>query len=100
MATNVNPRSLRFDELTEDRLKAWSILTGESISDSIRRFVTEGLDRESEPAALNARVDAYARRVADFGATATSHRDESVLADPAPLSVVDPTDSAAEEASK
>lgn len=76
MATTVNPRSLRFDELTEDRLKAWSILTGESISDSIRRFVIEGLDRESDPIALQARVDAYARRVADFGAAATPQPDE------------------------
>lgn len=69
MAVNYAPRSLRFDEITEDRLKAWNQLTGESVSEAIRRFVIEGLDRESSPEALQARVDEYAKRVAAVSKT-------------------------------
>lgn len=69
MAVNYAPKSLRFDEITEDRLKAWNQLTGEPVSEAIRRFVIEGLDRESTPEALQARVDAYTQRVAAVSKT-------------------------------
>lgn len=62
------PRSLRFDDRTEEQLKILSQLTGKSVAQLIRDFVEAGISELSQPAALQQLVDNFAAAATVIGA--------------------------------
>lgn len=61
------PRSLRFDDRTEEQLKILSQLTGKPVAQLIREFVETGISELSQPAALQRLVDNFAARATVIG---------------------------------
>lgn len=64
------PRSLRFDELTEERLKFFGQLKGQSVSSLIRELVDEGIATAFQPALLEAHAQKVNAMAAQLGVAA------------------------------
>lgn len=77
MALAIQPRSLRFDERTEEQLRILSQLTGTPISDLIRKYVIQGIAADISPAALQKLVSEFTAKTATLQALSMESTSES-----------------------